>query len=331
MFDKIINLYEKYKGIILYGIFGILTTVINFVLYFLFVNLFSVNYLISNCIAWIGAVIFAFYTNKIYVFESKNNELGNVFKEFILFTGSRAFTFFIETLLLFLGVELLKLNNGIVKIAIAVIVVILNYVFTKFVFKNNIQDIKIVGKKTEKRIWYKNYYLIYTIIFIIACFIIYLPFIFEGKSFFYNYDGVSQHYNSLVYFGKYIRSIIKNLLLNHQLIIPMWDLSVGFGQDILTSLNYYSIGDVLDILFVLTPIKFSSYMYVFLILFRMFLSGICFSLYCFKMKQSKYSTLVGTLCYVFCGYVIFSSIRHPFFIKSNVIFTINFNLELKIF
>ena len=131
--SKLFKLYIKYKEIVLYIIVGGLTTVVNFVIYFLLTKLLGVNYLISNCLAWIGAVIFAFFTNKFYVFESKKK--NNIIKEFVLFTGTRLFSFLIETLLLFIGVELIKLDDGIVKILVAIIVVILNYFFTKFIFK----------------------------------------------------------------------------------------------------------------------------------------------------------------------------------------------------
>ena len=229
---KIFNIYEKYKEIILYIIFGGLTTFVNFVIYFLFTNLFSINYLFSNLLAWIGAVIFAFFTNKKYVFNANNTKLLNYIKEFVMFTSSRGFSFLVETFLLFLGVEIVKLNDGVVKIAVAVIVVILNYFFTKFVFRNKEEkDVKVrINDKLNKRdeVWYKRWYVIYTFIFLALCFVIFLPFFINGKSFVWDTgglntgDGFVQHFTSAVYFGNYFRDIILNLLKSHELVIPMW-------------------------------------------------------------------------------------------------------------
>ncbi|MGN8914617.1 YfhO family protein, partial [Anaerofustis butyriciformans] len=225
----------------------------------------------------------------------------------------------------FLGVELIKLNDGIVKIAVAVIVVILNYFFTKFVFKNkdekkNIEKNTNVKKKETKglennEIWYKKWYVIYTALFFITCFLLFFGFIIRGKSFVWNSDGFHQHFPSAIYLGNYFRDIIINIFKNHEIVIPMWDLTIGTGLDVFTTLNYYAFGDPLNVFYIFTPEKYTAYMYSFLVILRLYLSGLFFILFCFNFKQKKMPSILGALGYAFCGYALFASIRHPFFVN----------------
>ena len=126
---KILN-----KETFLYLIFGILTTFVNIVSFFLFNKLF--NYKLSNIIAFILAIVFAYITNKKYVFESKKEEKTEIIKEFIFFIGSRLFTFVLDMLLMVLFIEALFMNVLISKIIANIFVIILNYILSKkLVFK----------------------------------------------------------------------------------------------------------------------------------------------------------------------------------------------------
>ena len=97
--DLIIFIKNKYsfsrdimdltKELIAYVFFGVLTTIVNFITYFLFASVFGINYLISNIIAWFVSVLFAYITNRIWVFESKDD---NIIKEALLFYGGRVFS-----------------------------------------------------------------------------------------------------------------------------------------------------------------------------------------------------------------------------------------------
>ena len=121
------------KELILYIIFGVLTTLVNLFVYLIFTKFFAVNYLISNIMAWFLSVLFAYITNRIWVFESKNN---NIIKEILLFYGGRIFSGVVDTGLMFLFIDVLLINDFISKIIIQIIVVILNYILSKFfVFK----------------------------------------------------------------------------------------------------------------------------------------------------------------------------------------------------
>ena len=135
---KIKELLIKYKEVIMYLIFGVLTTIINIVTYYLFSNILNINYLVSNALAWILSVIFAYITNKIYVFESNTNKAMDVLKEIISFVGFRIVSGLIDMGFMYITVSILLLNDTIMKILSNVVVVILNYVFSKlFIFKKD--------------------------------------------------------------------------------------------------------------------------------------------------------------------------------------------------
>ena len=124
------------KETISYVIFGILTTIVNLISYYFFSNIININYLISNTISCIISVVFAYITNKFYVFNSKDKRKDVMVKEFIKFVNCRLTSGVIEILLLFLLVDMMKVNDIISKLAIGVIVVVLNFIFSKiFVFQ----------------------------------------------------------------------------------------------------------------------------------------------------------------------------------------------------
>ena len=139
MISKINQLLKTYKEVISYGVFGVLTTLVNLVTYFIFTTVIDLSslgrysYLFATIIAWIVSVLFAFYTNKYYVFQSKTN---NIIKEMINFFGFRVVSLIIDVAVMFLMVDVLIINDLIAKVSANVIVIILNYFFSKwFVFK----------------------------------------------------------------------------------------------------------------------------------------------------------------------------------------------------
>ncbi len=134
--EKIKELLKKYKFIILYGIFGVLTTIINIVTYALCYDVFNISNVVSNIIAWVLSVLFAFITNKIWVFESKCFDFKIFIKELWNFIVCRLATGALDLGIMYVGVDLLKGPALILKIASNIIVIILNYVMSKlFVFK----------------------------------------------------------------------------------------------------------------------------------------------------------------------------------------------------
>lgn len=115
---------------------GVLTTLVSIGTYGLFAKIIGINYLISNIISWIVSVAFAYITNKIFVFKNKEKEKKQVFIQIYQFVKYRLFSLIIDILLMYAFVELVKIDDMISKIIVQVIVIVLNYVFSKiFVFK----------------------------------------------------------------------------------------------------------------------------------------------------------------------------------------------------
>lgn len=133
---NLIGLYKKYEEIVNYLIVGVLTTLVSIIVYAIFTKLFHVNYMISNVFSWIVSVLFAYVTNKKFVFKSKCDSKKKVFVEIYQFFKYRILSFLIDVLLMYVFVELITLDDMIAKLIVQIIVIVLNYVFSKlFVFK----------------------------------------------------------------------------------------------------------------------------------------------------------------------------------------------------
>lgn len=135
------DLWSKYREIISYGFWGIMTTILNYVVYFSCTKGFYINYLFSNILAWAIAVIFAFITNKIFVFQSNKWENSVVFDEFRKFISARFLSGGIEMVILFIFVNYLYLSDDVVKIFTNILIIIINYIFSKLIiFKTKEQQ-----------------------------------------------------------------------------------------------------------------------------------------------------------------------------------------------
>ena len=168
----------------------------------------------------------------------------------------------------------------------------------------------------------KYCYGVYTLMFLLMCIVAFLPFFTEGKSFVWGAgveDGLSQHFSALAYYGEALREFFRNLLAGHPKLV-MWDMSLGYGADILSTLNYYAIGDPLNLLYGFVSPKNTETMYDFMIVLRMYLAGITFIMYARKMKKRSYGTVIGALVYVFSGFCFRLGLRHPFFINPMIYF-----------
>lgn len=130
--DFIKKMYFKYKEIILYLIFGGLTTLVNMASFTLLTEVCHLGWVPSNIIAWILSVVFAYITNRKYIFESKNENIG---KEIFLFFFFRVLSLGLDMLFMWLFIEMIGMHDLISKLIVQFIVVVLNYVFSKlFVF-----------------------------------------------------------------------------------------------------------------------------------------------------------------------------------------------------
>lgn len=124
---------NKYYDVISYLFFGVLTTVVNFLIYFPLYNWFHFSGVLSNMIAWTVAVLFAFLTNKPFVFKSYDWSAKTVVPELTKFVGCRIGSGVVETALLLLCVDWLNWNGNLMKILTSILVVIVNYVASKLI------------------------------------------------------------------------------------------------------------------------------------------------------------------------------------------------------
>lgn len=127
------SLFLKYRELILYVFFGGLTTLVNWAGYWLLADVFHVPYLWATAIAQILSILFAYVTNRIWVFESKAKGFSAVFWEMVRFFGCRAASFVLDLLCMRIGVGGLHVNDMVMKLLSNVIVVIVNYVFSKLI------------------------------------------------------------------------------------------------------------------------------------------------------------------------------------------------------
>ncbi|MBE6671043.1 MAG: GtrA family protein [Ruminococcaceae bacterium] len=133
MIKSLLSIYQKNKHIITYLVFGVLTTAVDFVSYIILANTFSINENIANILSQVIAIIFAFVTNKLFVFEDKNLKLKHLLTQFTKFASLRLVTLVLNSAMFFVMVDLCSINDLISKIVIAVIVIILNYIFSKLI------------------------------------------------------------------------------------------------------------------------------------------------------------------------------------------------------
>lgn len=141
------KLFEKYRELIIYVIVGGLTTVVNYIIHF-GLRALNVNYYVALTAAWLGAVLFAYFANRSFVFESKSKGKEQ-FKEITLFFGARVFSYGLEMLISFIFIDCAKADRFvwqpeftetvipvgelIVKTVSQIIILVSNFIFSKFV------------------------------------------------------------------------------------------------------------------------------------------------------------------------------------------------------
>ncbi len=155
----------------------------------------------------------------------------------------------------------------------------------------------------------RSYFLWYTILFAVMFVICFRPFYESGKSLIWKNDGLQQHYTALVYIARWIRTIITERK------IPMVDFTIGYGADVMTVLS--ALDDLLSPLnwvAALFNISQIEYVFDFILVFKYYLAGLTFLMYCFYMKRDYFASLIGSLVYAFCGFCLYAGIRHPSFL-----------------
>lgn len=153
----------------------------------------------------------------------------------------------------------------------------------------------------------------YTVLFCFFSLLLFWYFPVFHKSFIWQQDGLKQHYNGLLYYSRYLKSIISGVLSGQGISIPMWDFSIGYGSDIITTLNYYAIGDPLTLLSAFVPLSLMEYFYAFLFFLRSYIGGLGFSYMSLSRNNSRFYTLVGALIYCFSAFGLILGLMHGIF------------------
>lgn len=158
----------------------------------------------------------------------------------------------------------------------------------------------------------------YTGVFLATFLLAYSPFLCAGKSFIWIRDGRDAYYPGLVYIGRYLRQAVLGLL-HGQPAIPVFDISLALGGDVVSTLNWIGFGDPLNLTAAFVPTRYTEYLYDFLYVYRLYLAGLSFCGLCaYKGKRASHS-LVGAVVYVFCGYALYY-MTSPFFLNPMIQF-----------
>lgn len=133
MLDHIFSLLRRHRELVSYVFWGVMTTIVNYAVYFLLVEGLQIYYLAGNIIAWAVSVLFAYFVNKLYVFQSRDWAWRVALRELWQMVASRLFSLALEMGILWLFVDVLLCPHGAVKLAANVVVVVVNYVLSKFI------------------------------------------------------------------------------------------------------------------------------------------------------------------------------------------------------
>lgn len=133
LLNKLMPFYKKRKDIVLYIFFGALTTLVSLASFGICYYTFHINEFASNTISWILAVAFAFFTNRIWVFNAKTDNTKQFLYQLISFYAGRLFSFGVEMLMIYIFITRLAFNAMLIKILANVIILILNYIISKLI------------------------------------------------------------------------------------------------------------------------------------------------------------------------------------------------------
>lgn len=167
-------------------------------------------------------------------------------------------------------------------------------------------------KKLDARRPRLTLFLAYTALFLLLAGVLAGIFAANGRSFIWYGDTLTQHYPALMYYGRWLREAARCLLSGAA--VPTWDLSIGYGADIITTLSYYVVGDPLNLLSALVPSQYTEQLLEFLILLRGWLSGLAFLALSLQFRNGRFGSLLGALSYAFCGWFLQTAFMEPIFI-----------------
>lgn len=127
------NLYVRYKQLIFYAFFGICTTAVNMMSYYFCYRIMNIPNVPSTIVSWIVAVLFAYITNKLYVFDSHSFERKVLIREIPAFFGCRISTGILDVVIMYWAVDIMSMNGGMWKLLSNILVIVLNYIASRVV------------------------------------------------------------------------------------------------------------------------------------------------------------------------------------------------------
>jgi uncharacterized membrane protein YfhO len=137
----------------------------------------------------------------------------------------------------------------------------------------------------------------------------------------YDGDGMNQYLPIYIFWSRYLRTVLKNIFILHNFIIPQWSFSIGEGADIISTLSYNIVGDPFCFLSFLVPTQYMYIYYSVMSLFRLYCAGLAFAYLCFyKGHNNNYAVLTGAFCYIFFHFGILNVVRHPHFLNAMIYF-----------
>ncbi|WP_026664079.1 YfhO family protein [Butyrivibrio sp. FC2001] len=159
-------------------------------------------------------------------------------------------------------------------------------------------------------------FICFTLIYIVISVLVWGWFFKSGKSLINSSDAFKQHINALAKYGRFIRGIFYRLFTEHKLSLQSYDFGIGYGADFYTSMQYYAVGDPLNLPAGLLPSKYIYYYFQFLIFLRPYLAGLAFLLLTGRKERFALTArLTGALSYSFCGIVLFIGMWNPQFVQ----------------
>lgn len=163
-----------------------------------------------------------------------------------------------------------------------------------------------VGKR--KPDW--KYWLAYGIVFAAMLLTIFFPFYRQRRAMIRTADGLDQYFYTLCYYGELIRSFFHGLFTEGKLTVPMWDVSIGYGSDILTTLNYYGVGDPLNLLCAFFDREHIEICFHLLFVIRLFAAGVLFSKLVRNHGSGRLASLTASMMYLFSGYTLYLVLQY---------------------
>lgn len=146
---------------------------------------------------------------------------------------------------------------------------------------------------------------VYTLAFCVMICAVFGVFFATGRSFIRTGDGLNQYFTALSYYRELLCGIIGNLFAPHQAAIPMFDMNIGYGGDILTTLHYYGIGEPLCLLSVLFSAESMEACFQLLFVLRLYLAGLFFAMFCRRHGHTTAGIVLGSMIYLFSGYTLY--------------------------